>query len=123
MNIFIVGFNYNMSEVEFGELFVEYGEVVFVKIIMDREIGCFKGYGFVEMVDDEVGDKVIVVFNEVDMDGKIFFVLVVCFREECLCCSYGNNGGGGYCGGNNSCGGGYGGSCGDNGYGGGRNRY
>ena len=37
MNIFIAGLNYNMSEAELGELFAEYGEVVSVKIIMDRE--------------------------------------------------------------------------------------
>ena len=39
MNIFIAGLNYNMSEAELGELFAEYGEVVSVKIIMDRETG------------------------------------------------------------------------------------
>ena len=49
MNIFIAGLNYNMSEAELGELFAEYGEVVSVKIIMDRETGRSKGYGFVEM--------------------------------------------------------------------------
>lgn len=52
MNIFIAGLNYNMSEAELGELFAEYGEVVSVKIIMDRETGRSKGYGFVEMADD-----------------------------------------------------------------------
>ena len=41
MNIFIAGLNYNMSEAELGELFAEYGEVVSVKIIMDRETGRF----------------------------------------------------------------------------------
>ena len=112
MNIFIAGLNYNMSEAELGELFAEYGEVVSVKIIMDRETGRSKGYGFVEMADDEAGDKAIAALNEVDMDGKTLSVSV----------ARGNNGGG-YRGGNNSRGGGYGGSRGDNGYGGGRNRY
>lgn len=116
MNIFIAGLNYNMSEAELGELFAEYGEVVSVKIIMDRETGRSKGYGFVEMADDEAGDKAIAALNEVDMDGKTLSVSVARPRE-------GNNGGGGYRGGNNSRGGGYGGSRGDNGYGGGRNRY
>ena len=67
MNIFIAGLNYNMSEAELGELFAEYGEVVSVKIIMDRETGRSKGYGFVEMADDEAGDKAIAALNEVDM--------------------------------------------------------
>ena len=63
MNIFIAGLNYNMSEAELGELFAEYGEVVSVKIIMDRETGRSKGYGFVEMADDEAGDKAIAALN------------------------------------------------------------
>ena len=42
MNIFIAGLNYNMSEAELGELFAEYGEVVSVKIIMDRETGVLR---------------------------------------------------------------------------------
>ena len=123
MNIFIAGLNYNMREAELGELFAEYGEVVSVKIIMDRETGRSKGYGFVEMADDEAGDKAIAALNEVDMDGKTLSVSVARPREERPRRSYGNNGGGGYRGGNNSRGGGYGGSRGDNGYGGGRNRY
>ena len=68
-------------------------------------------------------DKAIAALNEVDMDGKTLSVSVARPREERPRRSYGNNGGGGYRGGNNSRGGGYGGSRGDNGYGGGRNRY
>ena len=122
MNIFIAGLNYNMSEAELGELFAEYGEVVSVKIIMDRETGRSKGYGFVEMADDEAGDKAIAALNEVDMDGKTLSVSVARPREERPRRSYGNNGGRGYRGGSNSRGAGYVGSRGDNGYGGGRNR-
>ena len=123
MNIFIAGLSYNLSEAELEELFAEYGEVVSAKVIMDRETGRSKGYGFVEMADDEAGDKAIAALNEVDMDGKTLSVSVARPREERPRRSYGNNGGGGYRGGNNSRGGGYGGSRGDNGYGGGRNRY
>lgn len=89
MNIFIAGLNYNMSEAELGELFAEYGEVVSVKIIMDRETGRSKGYGFVEMADDEAGDKAIAALNEVDMDGKTLSVSVARPREERPRRSYG----------------------------------
>ena len=61
MNIFIAGLNYNMSEAELGELFAEYGEVVSVKIIMDRETGRSKGYKKLtkwgEYVTELLGDK------------------------------------------------------------------
>ena len=53
-----------------------------VKIIMDRETGRSKGYGFVEMADDEVGDKAIAALNEVDMDGKTLSVSVARPRED-----------------------------------------
>lgn len=122
MNIFIVGISYNFSNVDLGELFEEFGEVILVKIVMDREIGCFKGFGFVEMFNDEEGNVVIVVLNEKEIDGKIFVVLVVCLREEGLCCN--SNYGGGNCGGyGNNCGGGYGGGNCGGGYGGGCDRY
>lgn len=121
MNIFIAGLSYNMSEAELGELFAEYGEVVSVKIIMDRETGRSKGYGFVEMAEDEAGDKAIAALNEVEIDGKTLSVSVARPKSDAPRRSYSNNGGGGYRGGNR--GGGYGGGRGDGGYGGGRNRY
>ena len=46
MNIFIAGLNYNMSEAELGELFAEYGEITSAKVIMDRETGRSRGFGF-----------------------------------------------------------------------------
>ena len=48
-----------MSEAELEELFAEYGEVVSAKVIMDRETGRSKGYGFVKMAEDEAGNKAI----------------------------------------------------------------
>ena len=59
MNIFIAGLSYNLGEAELEELFAEYGEVVSARVIMDRETGRSKGYGFVEMTEDEAGNKAI----------------------------------------------------------------
>lgn len=122
MNIFIAGLSYNMSEAELGDLFAEYGEVSSVKIIMDRETGRSKGYGFVEMADDEAGNKAIEALNEGEIDGKTLSVSVARPKSDAPRRSYGGNGGGGYRGGNgggNRGGNNYGGG----GYGGGRNRY
>ena len=121
MNIFIAGLSYNMSQAELGDLFAEYGDVVSVKIVMDRETGRSKGYGFVEMAEDEAGNKAIEALNEAEMDGKTLAVSVARPKGDAPRRSYGGNGGGGYRGGNR--GGGYGGGRGDNNYGGGRNRY
>lgn len=53
MNIFIAGISYNLSNADLGELFEEFGEVISAKIVMDRETGRSKGFGFVEMPNDE----------------------------------------------------------------------
>ena len=128
MNIFIAGLSYNLSEAELEELFAEYGEVVSAKVIMDRETGRSKGYGFVEMAEDEAGNKAIEALNDAEVDGKTFSVSVARPKTEGPRRSYNNNGGGGYHGGNRGGGYGnrdnnYGGGNRDNNYGGGRNRY
>lgn len=53
MNIFIAGLSYNISDSDLTELFAEYGEVASARVISDRETGRSKGYGFVEMADEE----------------------------------------------------------------------
>ena len=128
MNIFIAGLSYNLSEAELEELFAEYGEVVSAKVIMDRETGRSKGYGFVEMAEDEAGNKAIEALNGAEVDGKTLSVSVARPKTEGPRRSYNNNGGGGYHGGNRGGGYGnrdnnYGGGNRDNNYGGGRNRY
>ena len=106
MNIFIAGLSYNLSEAELEELFAEYGEVVSAKVIMDRETGRSKGYGFVEMAEDEAGNKAIEALNGAEVDGKTLSVSVARPKTEGPRRSYNNNGGGGYLGGIR--GGGYG---------------
>ena len=100
MNIFIAGLSYNLSEAELEELFAEYGEVVSAKVIMDRETGRSKGYGFVEMAEDEAGNKAIEALNDAEVDGKTLSVSVARPKTEGPRRSYNNNGGGGYHGGN-----------------------
>ena len=115
MNIFIAGLSYNISDSDLTELFAEYGEVTSARVISDRETGRSKGYGFVEMADEEAGNKAIAALNEAEIDGRKLAVSVARPKEEAAPRrSYGGGGnrGGGYGGGN--CGGGYG---------GGRDRY
>lgn len=117
MNIFIAGLSYNISDSDLTELFAEYGEVSSARVISDRDTGRSKGYGFVEMADEEAGDKAIAALNEAEIDGRKLAVSVARPKTESAPRrSYGGGGGnrgGGYGGGNR--GGGYG--------GGGRDRY
>ncbi|MEL6132819.1 MAG: RNA-binding protein, partial [Bacteroidota bacterium] len=67
--------------------FEEFGTVDSVKIIMDRETGRSKGYGFVEMSDDDEGYAAIEALNDASMDGRNIVVKKAEPRE--------NRGGGG----------------------------
>jgi len=53
MKIYVGNLDYRVNDDELKELFAEYGEVVSAKIIMDRETGRSRGFGFVEMSNDE----------------------------------------------------------------------
>lgn len=51
--------SYAMSDDDLKQAFSEFGEVISAKIIMDRDTGRSKGFGFVEMGNDEEGEKAI----------------------------------------------------------------
>ncbi len=126
MNIFIAGLSYKISDSDLTDLFAEYGEVTSARVVMDRETGRSKGYGFVEMGDDEAANKAIAALNETEIAGRTVSVSEARPRTESDAPrrSYGGGGGnrgGGYGGGNR--GGGYGGGNRGGGYGGGRDRY
>ena len=57
MNIYISNLSYDVNDSDLRELFEEYGEVSSAKVIMDRETGRSRGFGFVEMSDDTQGQK------------------------------------------------------------------
>jgi RNA recognition motif-containing protein len=70
MNIFAGGLPYNLSETELRDFFEVYGEVSSVKIITDKLTGKGKGFGFIEMPDDEQAKSAIEDLNGAEVDGK-----------------------------------------------------
>jgi len=70
MNIFVGSLPYSLQEADLQELFEAYGEVTTVKIIIDRESGRSKGFGFVEMSDDEAAQKAISGLNGSEISGR-----------------------------------------------------
>jgi RNA recognition motif-containing protein len=76
MNIFIAGLNYNISDSDLSELFTQYGEVTSAKVITDRQSGRSKGFGFVEMGDDEAAQKAIEELNGAEVKGRAIVVSV-----------------------------------------------
>ncbi len=104
MNIFVSNINYATKEQALQDLFSEFGEVTSAKIITDRETGRSRGFGFVEMSDEE-GKQAVESLNGRELDGKELNVSEAKPREEKPRRSFDNNRGGGYGGGNR--GGGY----------------
>ncbi len=71
MNIFIAGLTDNIWDEDLKDLFEEYGEVTSAKVIKDRETRKSRGFGFVEMPDDEAAKKAIHELDRAEYDGKI----------------------------------------------------
>ena len=65
-----------------NELFSAYGETSSAKVIMDRESGRSRGFGFVEMTSDTDGQKAINELNGAEYDQKTISVSVARPREE-----------------------------------------
>ena len=94
MNIFISNLSWAIKDGDLRELFAEYGEITYAKVIMDRETGKSRGFGFVEMPNEEEGKKAIEELDKAEYDGKVITVNVAKPREERTGGSRGGFGGG-----------------------------
>jgi RNA recognition motif-containing protein len=123
MNIYVGNLSWSMTDDDLMNLFTEHGAVTSAKILKDKMNGRSKGFGFVEMEDDEAAKAAIAALNEVEVQGRKLIVNESQPRAEGdrPKRSFGGGGGGGY---KKSGGGGYGGggNRGGGGYGGGGNR-
>ena len=70
MNIYVSNLSFNVQDEELRNFFTEYGEVSSAKIIMDRETNRSRGFGFVEMSNDEAAKKAIAGLDGSDVDGR-----------------------------------------------------
>jgi RNA recognition motif-containing protein len=70
MNLFVARLDTSMTGDDLLNLFSQYGEVTSAKVIIDRETGNSKGFGFVEMPNDEEAKKAIEALNESELNGK-----------------------------------------------------
>ncbi len=141
MNIYVGNLSWSMTDDDLMNLFTEHGSVTSAKILKDKMNGRSKGFGFVEMEDDEAAKTAIAALNETEIQGRKLIVNESQPRQEGgggggykksggggYGGGGGNRGGGGYGGGGRSSGGGYGGGGGRSGgrsgggYGGGGGR-
>lgn len=70
MNIFVGNLSYQLQEEELESLFSELGEVSSAKIIKDKFTGRSKGFGFIEMPNDEEGAQAIEQLNGREAQGR-----------------------------------------------------
>jgi RNA recognition motif-containing protein len=132
MNIYVGNLSWQMTDDDLSNLFTQYGTVTSAKILKEKNTGRSKGFGFVEMEDEEAAKAAIAALNESEVQGRKLIVNESQPRPEGEG-GYkksgggyggGRSGGGGY-GGGRSSGGGYGGGGGGRsggGYGGGGGR-
>lgn len=81
-NIYVGNLSYRMSDDELRNAFAPYGEVTSARIIMDRDTGRSKGFGFVEMPDDAQAQEAISKLDGSDIEGRTVKVNVARPREE-----------------------------------------
>src|SRR6187200_21635 len=117
MNIYVGNLSWSMTDDDLSNLFTQYGNVSSAKILKDKMNGRSKGFGFVEMEDDEAARTAIANLNETEVMGRKLIVNESQPRQEGEGGYKKRSGGGGGYGGGGSRGGG-GGSRGGGGYGG-----
>jgi RNA recognition motif-containing protein len=122
MNIFVAGLPYDLDDAELEEIFEKFGKVNSAKVAMDKETGKSRGFGFVEMPNDEEAKEAIENLNDISLGKKPLVVKAAEDRPGGGGGGYkgGGSGGGGYRGGS---GGGYRGGSGGGGYRGGGGGY
>jgi cold-inducible RNA-binding protein len=69
-NIFVGNLDFKTTEEELRKLFEAYGQVDRISILTDRETGRSRGFGFVEMVNPEDGEKAIAALNGQQVGGR-----------------------------------------------------
>ena len=70
MNIYVGNLSYTMSEGELRDAFAAFGAVTSAKILMDRETGRSRGFGFVEMPNQSEGEAAISNLNGKELGGR-----------------------------------------------------
>lgn len=70
MNIYVGNLSYGMSEGELRDAFAAFGEVSSAKILMDRETGRSRGFGFVEMPNQGEAETAISNLNGKELSGR-----------------------------------------------------
>ena len=70
VNIYVGNLPYSMGDSELAETFEAHGSVERAKVVMDRDTGRSRGFGFVEMSDGQEARAAIEALNGAEVDGR-----------------------------------------------------
>jgi RNA recognition motif-containing protein len=73
-NIFVSNLSFRINDEDLKQAFADYGAVTSAKVIKDNFSGRSRGFGFVEMTNDEEAAKAIEELNNAEFDGKVMTV-------------------------------------------------
>ena len=116
--LYVGNLPYSVRDQDLEQAFGEFGSVTSAKVMMERDTGRSKGFGFVEMANDQEADAAIAALNGQQHNGRALTVNEARPREDRGGGSGGGGGRGGYGGGGGGGRGGYGGGGGGGGRGG-----
>lgn len=96
MNIYVSNLSFNVQDEDLKAFFTPYGEVTSAKIIMDRDTQRSRGFGFVEMSDDEAAGKAITELDNAMVEGRNIKVMEAKPKTDKPRNNFRNSGGGGF---------------------------
>ena len=82
MNIYVGNLPYSIDRDQLREIFAQYGEVRAARIVTERETGKSKGYGFVDMDNNEEANAAIAALNGTDIGGRKVIINEARPRED-----------------------------------------
>ncbi len=95
MNIYVGNLSWGLKDQDLANMFASFGEVASAKIVTDKFTQRSKGFGFVEMADDEQARAAIAALHQTDQGGRNIIVNESQPRERTERKSFGGGGGGG----------------------------
>ena len=69
-NIFVGNLSFGSTEQDVRSMFEQFGSIERVSIVTDRETGKARGFGFVEMSNDDEAERAIAALNGANLDGR-----------------------------------------------------
>lgn len=82
MNIYVSNLSFNVTDEDLEDFFADYGQVSSAKVITDKFTNKSRGFGFVEMPDDEAARKAIAELDGGIVEGRAIKVTEARPREE-----------------------------------------